>query len=413
MSRPRPSAAVLAGAAVLVLAAYAVLCAGVSQTEIGRSDFASFYVGGTLLRQGHGAAIYDQALQGRLHADLVAPDQHGNLPFVNPPAAALLVAPLTPLPLATAYRVWQAVQLLLLVAAVLIAARFAPWPPRLRRTGVVAATVVVAVAGTGTLALGLLGQWDGLSAFGLAAGYALWRRDARFAGGAVLALCVLLAKPHLALGLAALVLGWRERRVLAGAASAIALLALGSLVATGPGGFGGLIAAVRDDAGRWPLASMLGFTGLTGSWLGSGTVAQLIAAVGSLVALAACLVLGRLARDRRLLEPCLAAATVLSLLASPHLLTQDLVLLAPMLVILTAWAAGQGTATAWPARYDRAVLAGWAALSAAAALDLGSDRVAPPGRLVPWVLITASVLLLWLLSTSRGSAQSVSSRPAS
>jgi hypothetical protein len=398
MSRPRLPAAVTAAVACLLLSGYAALWIGVSPTDVGRSDFTSFYVGGTLLREGHGGAAYSQPLQAQLHSALVAPDRAGNLPFVSPPAAALVVAPLTLLPLTTAYRVWQLAQLCMLVIGVLIAARFAPWPARLRRTGVIGATSLAALAGTGTLALGLLGQWDGLSVLGLAAAYALWRRDARFAGGAVLALCMLLAKPHLALGLVALLLGWRDRRVLAGAACGVIVLGMVSLLAVGPGGVGGFVTAVGDDAGRWPLASMLGFTGLTGSWLGDGATAQLLAALGSFGALAACIVLGRrLAADRGALEPSLVAATLLSLLASPHLLSQDLVLLAPSLVMLVAWAAFQDAQTAWPGPHGLAVLAGWIALSTAAAADLGATGAAPPGRLVPWALIALAAALSWRL----------------
>jgi hypothetical protein len=402
MSRPRLPAAVIAAVAALLLAGYATLWSGVSPTDVSRSDFTSFYVGGTLLREGQGAAIYDPALQAALHASLTAPLPGGNLPFVNPPAAALVFAPITLLPLAAAYRTWQAIQLLMLVAALLIAARFAPWPARLRRGGIAGATVLAALAGTGTLALGLLGQWDGLSALGLAAAYALWRRDRPFSGGAVLAGCVLLAKPHLAFGLAALVLAWRDRRVLAGAVCAVAVLGVVSLATVGPAGIDSFIASVRDDAGRWPLASMLGFTGLTGSWLGDGAVATVIAAAGSVAALAGCVVVGRrLARDRQALEPCVALAMALSLLASPHLLAQDLVLLGPVVVALMAWTSGRDGTVPWPGPYSRAVLAGWALLAMAAALDLGEQGVGPPGRLVPWALLGLAGVVAWQLRPPR------------
>jgi alpha-1,2-mannosyltransferase len=398
MAAPRSSAAAVAAIAAILLAAYAVLWSGVSQTDISTSDFTATYVGATLLREGHGATMYDQSLQAGLHAVLIAPLRRGNLPFVNPPPAALAAAPFTLLPLDTAYRVWQAVQLLLLAAAVALVVRTAPWPSRLRGSGVAAATMLVGLAGTGTLSLGLLGQWDGFSALGLAAAYALWRHDRGFAGGAVLAVTAAAAKPHLAIGLAGLLLGWRDRRVLAGAAAGLVGVVLLSLLAVGTSGLSSFIAATRADAGRWPLASMLGFTGLTGSWLGDGATAELLAAAGSVAAVGACIVLGaRLARDRSALEPCLAAATLLSLVASPHLLSHDLVLLAPVVVALLAWAAGRDGAAAWPGRASRAVLGGWLLLSLAAALDLGSQQAAPPGRLVPWVLLVLSALLMWRL----------------
>lgn len=398
MSLPRLPVAVVAAAAALLLAGYAVLWSGVSTTDINRSDFTAFYVGGTLLREGRGAAIYDQSLQASLHASLIAPQQGANLAFVSPPVAALLTTPITVLPLGAAYRVWEAIQLAMLIAAVLIAARYAPWPERLRRSGTAAATALAAVAGPGTLALGLLGQWDGVSALGIAVAYALWRRDRPWLGGAVLAGCLVLAKPHLALGFAALVLVWRDRRVLAGAASAAALLAILSIAVVGPAGVSAFIGSLGVDAGAAPLASMQGFTGLTGSWLGDGAAATLIAAAFSTVALAACVVVGRrLSHDRQVLEPCLALVTVLSLLASPHLLAQDLVLLAPVVVALMAWAAQRDQGAPWPGQCSRAVLTGWVVLSLAAALDLGAEGTGPPGRLVPWALLGLAGVVAWQL----------------
>jgi hypothetical protein len=40
------------------------------------------------------------------------------------------------------------------------------------------------------------------------------------------------------------------------------------------------------------------------------------------------------------------------------------------------------------------VLAGWVVLSLTVALDLGADSAAPPGRLVPWVLLALVGLLV-------------------
>ena len=73
MSRPRLPAAVVATAAVALLAAYAVLWSGVTTANIGTSDFTASYVGATLLREGHGGAMYDESLQAPLHAALIAP----------------------------------------------------------------------------------------------------------------------------------------------------------------------------------------------------------------------------------------------------------------------------------------------------------------------------------------------------
>jgi hypothetical protein len=411
MSRPRPPVVAVAAFAAVVLAAYAALWTAVSVTNIDTADFTATYVAGTLLREGHGASMYDQTLEASLHDVLIAPLRRGTLPFPNPPLSAVVAAPVTLLPLTAAYRLWQALQLSMLALAVWVASRAAPWPACLRRSGAAGAAAIVAFAGIGTLSLGLLGQWDGFSALGLAAAYALWRRGGGFAGGAVLAATAAIAKPHLAIGLAALLLGWRDRRVLAGAAAGLAVVLLASLMAVGPGGLAGFVEAARSDAGRWPLASMLGFTGLFGSWLGNGAAAQLLAAGGSICATGGCLMVGRrLARDRTALEPCLAAATLLSLLASPHLLSHDLVLLAPVLVGLLGWAAVRDGTMPWPGPQTRAVLAGWVVLSLAIALDLGSQAAAPPGRLVPWALLGLAGLLLWTL---RPRSSHLRPRPAS
>ncbi|HEY2703750.1 MAG TPA: hypothetical protein VGL20_08675, partial [Candidatus Dormibacteraeota bacterium] len=111
-----------------------------------------------------------------------------------------------------------------------------------------------------------------------------------------------------------------------------------------------------------------------------------LALAPTLAALAACWLLGDRARRRPdLLEPALAGATALSLLAAPHLLIHDLVLLAPALVWTVAWASGL------PGTERRLVVCGWLLLNLAVLLDWGKGDPGLPGRLVPLVLIAAGV----------------------
>jgi hypothetical protein len=70
----RPARLIIAIAAAL-LVAYAVIWTQVSSFDIGRSDFTAFYVGGTLLREGHTGDLYSQALQQPLHSALIAPER--------------------------------------------------------------------------------------------------------------------------------------------------------------------------------------------------------------------------------------------------------------------------------------------------------------------------------------------------
>jgi hypothetical protein len=146
---PRPARYILAIAVALMLA-YLLIWLQLTPIDIGRSDFTSFYVGGTLLRSGHGATLYNQVLQQALHSRLIAPDREPNLPFVNPPPAALVVLPVTFLPLVTAFHLWSLIELGVLVLAVVLAVRSAPWP---------SATPLVWKIAAGAAGLASVGTW--------------------------------------------------------------------------------------------------------------------------------------------------------------------------------------------------------------------------------------------------------------
>jgi hypothetical protein len=381
-------AATLCGAVVV---AYLVLWLGVGALQIGRSDFTSTYVGATLLREGQGGSMYDEALQAPLHAALIAPDREGNLPFVNAPLAAAVALPVSLLSLPAAYRLWSLLQLALLVGAVMVAIRAAPGRRTLPPLTLLAVGLG-ALACLGTLATLLLGQWDGLSALGLAIAYACLRGRRPATAGAVLAMTALIAKPHLALGLAAFVIGMRDRRLLLGAAGGVVASLLLSLLVASPAGIAGFVGAAIHSTTRWQLANMVSLVGISGSIAGNGTASHILAAVGSLVAMALAAALGSAARNRPArLEAALAGAAVLSLLASPHAYWDDLALLVPALAwSLTALAARPGGAR----RLGAGVVAAWIAISVAAFVDIASNAAKPWGVLTPWVLIGAAALAI-------------------
>jgi len=392
MSRPHRPALLAGGLAAALLLTYLVMWSGVSRFEIGRSDFTSTYMGATLLRQGHGTRLYDETLQAPLHARLIAADDHeGNLPFVNPPGAALLALPVSLLDLAPAYRVWSLLQLVLVALGVAAAVRAAPWSSTTPRPVRIAAWLV-GTAGAGAANTLLLGQWDGLLTLGVGMAYASWRRERGGAAGAWLAAVALLAKPHLFFGVAAFLLGRRDRRALLGALGALAGVGALSLLLVGPHGMVDFARISLGGTDRWPLRSLLGFTGLFGSWLGNAPAAHALAAVGSVAAVALCAALGARSRQPLQFEPALAGTLALTLVASPHLLGQDLALLAPATAWLLAWAAARDRRPAWPGFAGRRVLLLWVLLNCTAALDFGNSQPAPPGRIVPIALAALGVV---------------------
>jgi hypothetical protein len=389
-----------------VLVAYAVIWTQVSTFDIGRSDFTAFYVGGTLLREGHHGDLYSEALQQPLHAALIAPDREGDLPFVNTPVAAALVLPATLLSLDAAYRLWSVLELGVLILAVVLAVRSADWPaetPRLWRIAAGAA----ALAGVGTWTMFVQAQWTPLLALGLVLAYRSWKTGHPFTGAAVLVVSAGIAKPHLALGLLAFLLGWRERRVILGAVAGAVALAVASLALVGPSGVAGFVGVLASSTTRWDLSTMVSFIGVVGSLFGNGLAAHLIGLAATLLACAAAVWLGTMVRrDRKCLDMALVGAVVLSLVASPHAYPDDLVMLAPALVIGVAAAARRsGSSDVLSLTSPVTVAFGaWALISVAACADLIDGAAFPPGQIAGWALVLAAVLACLATAGSGGIA---------
>jgi hypothetical protein len=73
------------------------------------------------------------------------------------------------------------------------------------------------------------------------------------------------------------------------------------------------------------------------------------------------------------------------------MLVQDLALVGLPLVWCSADAAARDGSTLWPGRRALMLIIGWVTLDLVARIDIGNYSAAPPGRLVPWLLIAAAI----------------------
>ena len=99
----------------------------------GYPDFTIFYCAGKIVRQGLGPKLYDEPTQYRIQQEFAAgvSIRQGPLPYNHPPFEALIFVPFTVLPYAAAYLLWDAVNLLLLLALPFL---LRPHLPMLRQT---------------------------------------------------------------------------------------------------------------------------------------------------------------------------------------------------------------------------------------------------------------------------------------
>ncbi len=385
-ARSRWFAAALVTVASIVLAHYAQVWTVVPSSLAPTSDFAGTYVAATLLRTGHAEQIYDPGVERRTLVASGAPVGHDDIPFENPPAAAVVALPFSLLSAGTAWRAWSILQLLLMVLSLWIVARAAPWPAALQRLPRIS-IVLFALAGFGTGLLIVEGQWDGVSVLGVALAYAAWRRGRPGLAGFALGFTAAIAKPQLVIGIAAYMVGRRDWRAVAGALAGAALSLLIALLAVGPQGLAGFVSAVSTPHNS-PTAEMQGSSGLFGSLLGQAPGVYFLSIGAGLMAAAVAGWLGTIAHRRTdLFEPSLCGAVTLSLFASPHLLGHDLTLVAPVLVVGLAWLAGRPSERAWPGHATLPVMAGWVLLSFASLADLAQNSVGLPGRATPWALL--------------------------
>ena len=282
------------------------------------SDFTINYSAGVLVRQGHFAAPYRQAALADTMRR-VAPDGaiDPRLPFSLPLVAALPFAALSLLSIDLAFRVWQIVAAALLLVAVLILQRARPLD---RKAPAFAMLGLLAAVPTWTALTE--GQVTPLLVVGGALLVAALSRDRwglAAAGGALLAI-----KPQYLPAYLLVVLAARRWRMLL-VAGVAATLVLMSPLAAGAGG----MAAMVHNALR---ANQAVAIRLDEAWIGVlGPALPAVAATAVAIAayLAVLAALGLIAWRRPASTTGFAVlAVALSLLASPHALPHDLLMLA-------------------------------------------------------------------------------------
>jgi hypothetical protein len=377
-----------------------------TRARIMNTDYAVYDTGWSLVVNGDGAHLYDRAAQQAEQARLISPYAFpgGLMAFLNPPHAAVAFAPFAWLDLATGFRLWTALQLVVATlivrdAVALVGARERPtwW---LVVTGVLAFQPMFYAVQLGQFSLLL--TWSALRLYmALEAG-----ADAR-AGFWLFALSL---KPQLLPLLVVLIAANRWWRVLAAAAAWGTAAVLASSAVLGWTIWARYVAGVAGlEAffGQGTPTYMVSLRGLVALALPATTGAYRLSLAVTGAALAAAAVGLAFAWHRAELglssraEPAslarrFALALALALALCPHLFLQDVTLWIAVLVIHWRSLAGRPEyarafacfALAWPFAYA-AISAGTGAFGARAA---------------PLALVPVALAFAWMARAPRPAA---------
>jgi hypothetical protein len=289
----------------------------VPQDDVINSDWPAFATGARLIVSDPGH-LYYFAFQQRVQSEvtggrvLITPGIEGILPFLAPAWVALLAVPFDALGTDLGGRVWILFGLLCLAGGLYLAVRPRP-----------AVAMLPGFATVPTALMLLNAQLDGFVALGIGAALALWSRP--YLAG--LALGMTLVKPQLVLPLGVAVLLSRRWKVLAGWATA-GIVLLGVTLLLNPHWVTDWLGQTRATVA--PISREVDLPHL-GVLLPDS--AQTVA-VASLTVISIALVLFLAWRVRaQNMRPAIAVLVIGGVLASPHALPADLVLVALGLVI--------------------------------------------------------------------------------
>lgn len=291
------------------------------------TDFLQFYVGGAFAREGRLQDFYDpQKLHARATALVPASRDTIYLP-IQSPQTALVFAPLSALSYGTAVAIWLA-----LVVALYLASCWLIWIDCDALRHYRSETLIATLAFPGLYATVLYGQTSVVALLAVTAALAALRRNHPVVAG--LALGCLVFKPHWLLVVTAVAIAAGEWRMVAGAiASAAVQVAITCAAAGGAAmrGYWAILvstAQIGDLLEPRPGDSLRSFFRV---FVPSQTLALALYVAASCGALA---LAARIWRGPARFEERAPALVLTAILISPHAFAYDLILLAPVYLMM-------------------------------------------------------------------------------
>ena len=296
-------------------------------------DFLQFYTYGWLARDGRWNRLYDADAHAEVARERVDPRM--TLTAFRPnysPVVAVLMAPFAALPFLDAWALWSAISVVLYALALALVATMTT---HVRKDP--ATLALAAIAFPALFIVVRYGQITALSLLLIAASAWLHSRQQRFAAG--IALGALAYKPNLLLVPVLALTAMREWRVLSGLALGACIESAAGIALVGWTGFMrylGILAALAahpDWVQAFPTEShsFRGFVRLLTPWP-PGLILASISAV--IVGTWAVYRVWQQSDDPRLRW---AALTTATLIATPHLITYDVLLLSVTLMLAADW----------------------------------------------------------------------------
>jgi hypothetical protein len=204
--------------------------------RIETTDFVNFYAAATIVREGHGAGLYQAAIETPIVQSILRRNVTDY--FVHPPFEAAALAPLSYLSVEHAFVVWTLFNLTLLSLLPLVFGEFTQLVSRKPYTGLLGLVFPPAL-----IAL-TLGQDSIIVLFTLSVAFLLYSKTKLFTSGMIMALASV--KFQYVLTLALLFLLARKFRLVSGLLLGCVLLTLVSAIVTGPQGLVGYFRFLRD-----------------------------------------------------------------------------------------------------------------------------------------------------------------------
>jgi hypothetical protein len=307
-------------------------------------DFQVYYTMGYLARHGLVDQIYDANAHAAWLERLTGAVPEASLGFVYPPHFALALAPLSFLAAPVAFRVWFAINCGLMAAVGFILWRLAAPAPRWQRVLLIAC-VLASDAAYHVIAAG---QITALLVLSICSGLLLLRQGRPATAGAALA--VLTIKPQLALGILLLFAIRGQWRALGSFAGVSVAFAVATLAYFGPGAFTGNAGVVLNGVSvggetylnythmhSWrAFLATIDLDQVGAVYAGTALLMAAVAGAGAIRAWRSGPARGDGATNQEW-----GVALLFPLLLTPHLWTQELLLLGIVAALFLSQAAGR------------------------------------------------------------------------